>query len=167
MHSTFSKVTWHNFNLKRDDFFYHNNCHDITEILLKVAFNTIILHHNKYMSSTVNYVQHYVIKFISDLRHVSDFLRVLRFLSPIKPTATIYSWNIVESGGKHHKATKLNYIFRTNLDNIRYHSKFSKHWLQPVMYNQLALTSGYATITTNLCNFYFIKTCERNQHFII
>jgi hypothetical protein len=40
-------------------------------------------------------VQHYVIKFISDLRQVSGFLRVLRFPPPIKLTATIwlkYCW---------------------------------------------------------------------------
>jgi hypothetical protein len=40
-------------------------------------------------------VQHYVIKFVSDLRQVSGFLRVLRFLSPIKLTAMIqlkYCW---------------------------------------------------------------------------
>jgi hypothetical protein len=34
-------------------------------------------------------IQHYVIKFISDLRQVPDFLRVLRFPSPIKLIATI------------------------------------------------------------------------------
>jgi len=34
-------------------------------------------------------VQHYVIKFVSDLRQVSGFLRVLRFPPPIKQTATI------------------------------------------------------------------------------
>jgi hypothetical protein len=32
---------------------------------------------------------HYVIKFVSDLRQVGGFLRVLRFPPPIKPTATI------------------------------------------------------------------------------
>jgi hypothetical protein len=32
---------------------------------------------------------HYVIKFVSDLRQVSGFLRVLRFPPPIKLTATI------------------------------------------------------------------------------
>jgi hypothetical protein len=31
--------------------------------------------------------EHYVIKFDSDLRHVCDFLRVLRFPSPIKLTS--------------------------------------------------------------------------------
>jgi hypothetical protein len=34
-------------------------------------------------------VQHYVIKFVSDLRQVGGFLRVLRFPPPIKLTATI------------------------------------------------------------------------------
>ena len=34
-------------------------------------------------------VQHYVIKFVSDLQQVYGFLRVLRFTPPIKLTATI------------------------------------------------------------------------------
>ena len=34
-------------------------------------------------------VQHFVIKFVSDLRQVGGFLRVLRFSPPIKMTATI------------------------------------------------------------------------------
>ena len=34
-------------------------------------------------------VQHYMIKFVSDLRQVGGFLRVLRFPPPIKLTATI------------------------------------------------------------------------------
>jgi hypothetical protein len=33
--------------------------------------------------------QHYVVKFVSDLRQVSGFLQVLRFPPPIKLTATI------------------------------------------------------------------------------
>ena len=42
-------------------------------------------------------VQHYVIKFISDLQRDGGFLRVLRFPPPIKLTATIqlkycYKW---------------------------------------------------------------------------
>jgi hypothetical protein len=32
-------------------------------------------------------VQHYVIKFVSDLRHIGGFIRVLRFPPPIKLTA--------------------------------------------------------------------------------
>jgi len=34
-------------------------------------------------------VQHHVIKFVSDLRQVVGFLRILRFPPPIKLTATI------------------------------------------------------------------------------
>ena len=41
-------------------------------------------------------IQHYEIKFVSDLQQVGGFLRVLR-----------YNWNIVESGIKHHKPKKL------------------------------------------------------------
>ena len=36
-------------------------------------------------------IQHYVIHFVSDLRKVGGFLRVLQFLPPIKLTATIYN----------------------------------------------------------------------------
>jgi len=35
-------------------------------------------------------IQHYVIKFVSDLRQASGFLRVFRFSPPIKLTTTIY-----------------------------------------------------------------------------
>jgi len=35
-------------------------------------------------------IEHYVIKFVSNLRQVCCFLRVLRFPPPIKLTATIY-----------------------------------------------------------------------------
>ena len=42
-------------------------------------------------------IQLYVIKFVSDLRQVGGFLRVLWFPPPR------YNWNIVESGPKHHK----------------------------------------------------------------
>ena len=34
-------------------------------------------------------IQHYVIKFVSDLRQVAGFFRTLRFPPPIKLTATI------------------------------------------------------------------------------
>jgi len=40
-------------------------------------------------------IKHYVTKFVSDLRQVGSFLRVLRFPPPIKLTATIqlkYCW---------------------------------------------------------------------------
>jgi len=38
-------------------------------------------------------IQHYVMKFVSDLRQVGGFLEVLRFLPPIKLSATIRSTN--------------------------------------------------------------------------
>jgi hypothetical protein len=47
-------------------------------------------------------VQHYVIKFVSDLRQVGGFLWVLRFPSPINWPPR-YNWNVVESG---HQANK-------------------------------------------------------------
>jgi hypothetical protein len=37
----------------------------------------------------VYFIQHYVIKFVSDLRQVGGFLQLLLFPSPIKLTATI------------------------------------------------------------------------------
>ena len=40
-------------------------------------------------NSNLDQVQHYVIKFVSDLRQVSGFLRVLQFPPPIKLTSTI------------------------------------------------------------------------------
>jgi hypothetical protein len=43
-------------------------------------------------------IQHYVIKFVSELRQAGGVLQVLRFSPPIE-----YNWNIVESGVKHHK----------------------------------------------------------------
>ena len=47
--------------------------------------------------------QHYVTKFVSGLRQVDGFLRVLWFPPPIKQPQ--YELNIVESGVKHHKTT--------------------------------------------------------------
>ena len=54
-------------------------------------------------------LQHYVIKFVSDLRQVGGFLRVLRF-----PT----SINKNESGVKHHQTNKLSncYTVKAVLD---------------------------------------------------
>jgi hypothetical protein len=51
-------------------------------------------------------IQHYVIKFVSDLRQVGGFLRLLRFPPPIKLTPQ-YNWSIVESDVKHHQPNPL------------------------------------------------------------
>ena len=50
-------------------------------------------------------VQHYVITFVSDLRHVGG---LLRFPPPMKLTPR-YNWNIVESGVKYHKSNNKHY----------------------------------------------------------
>jgi len=57
-------------------------------------------------------IQHYVIKFVSDMRQIGGFLRVLPFSPPIKLTATIYrgNWNIVESGVKYHNPKPSNIL---------------------------------------------------------
>jgi hypothetical protein len=42
-------------------------------------------------------IQHYVIKFVSDLRHACGFLQVFYFSPPIKLTATIYTEKLFAS----------------------------------------------------------------------
>ena len=54
---------------------------------------------SKSIHGEVYSMQHYVIKFVSDLRQVGGYLRVLRF--PPR-----YNLNIVESGAKHHKPNR-------------------------------------------------------------
>jgi hypothetical protein len=52
----------------------------------------ISAHHHwccEFESRSVRGVQCYVMKFVSDLRQVNGFLRVLRFPPPMKLTATI------------------------------------------------------------------------------
>jgi hypothetical protein len=53
-------------------------------------------------------VQHYVIKFVSDLPQVGGFIRVLQFPPPIKLTATII---LLKSGVKHHQTNKQKTMF--------------------------------------------------------
>ena len=56
-------------------------------------------------------IQHYVIKFVSDLLQVAGFLQVLRFLPLTKQTdhhdITENTWNIVGSGIKHYNPKSL------------------------------------------------------------
>jgi len=90
------------------------DCHEVTEILLKMALSTInqptrkvkqpiirwIMEDDKHLRNMHTFgicvhlscqktIPHYVIQFVSDLRQVSGFLRVLRFPPPIKLTSTI------------------------------------------------------------------------------
>ena len=53
-----------------------------------VSITTKVLNTNP-AHGEVYSIQHYVIKFVSDLRHFGRFLRVLWFPPPIKLTATI------------------------------------------------------------------------------
>jgi hypothetical protein len=53
-------------------------------------------------------IQHYMIKFVSNLQQVGGFLWVLRFPPP-KNWPPRYNWNIVESGVKYHKPTHFYY----------------------------------------------------------
>ena len=52
-------------------------------------------------------IQHYVIKFVRDLRQVGGFLWVLLFFPPIKLIPPEYNWYIVESGVKHNNPNSL------------------------------------------------------------
>jgi len=47
------------------------------------------MYHKKYSKNKLYMIQHYVIKFVSDLRQVGGFFRVLRFPPLIKLITTI------------------------------------------------------------------------------
>ena len=57
----------------------------MAERVMKVALDTI----KQTVNGEVYSIQHFVMKFVSDLRLVGGFLRVLRFPPPITLTATI------------------------------------------------------------------------------
>ena len=57
----------------------------MAEIVMKVALDTI----KQTVNGEVYSIQHFVMKFVSDLRQVGSFLRVLRFSPAIKLTSTI------------------------------------------------------------------------------
>ena len=87
----------------------------ITEWLIYNKYDqTILSLHEALLNYSYkgNHVQHYVIKFVSDLRHVGGFVRVLRLFPPIKLTD-----NIVKSGEKHKKHHKTNLTQRFLLKN--------------------------------------------------
>ena len=54
------------------------NRHDMAEIVMKVALDTI----KQTVNGEVYSIQNFVMKFVSDLRQVGGFLRVLRFPPP-------------------------------------------------------------------------------------
>jgi hypothetical protein len=61
---------------------------DLQLCVQSVCITTKVMSSNP-VHGEVYSIQHYVIKFVSDLRQVSGFLRVLRFPPPIKLTVTI------------------------------------------------------------------------------
>ena len=73
-------------------------------------------------------IQHYVIKFVSDLRQVRGFLRVLRFLHQFKWSPR-YNWNIAESSAKHNNLTPFWIHWETNEDNINLHTSWYSFWI--------------------------------------
>ena len=56
--------------------------------LVPIAITTEVMSLNP-ADGKVYSIQHYVIKFVSDLRQVNCFLQVLQFLPPLKLTSTI------------------------------------------------------------------------------
>ena len=72
----------------------------ITEWLIYNKYDQTILSLHEALLNKGYYIQHYVIKFVSDLRHVGGFVRVLRLFPPIKLTD-----NTVKSDEKHKKNT--------------------------------------------------------------
>ena len=63
-------------------------CLDLQLHVQSVSITTTVVSSNP-VHGEVYSIQHFVIKLVSDLRHVGGFLRVLRFPPPIKLTAMI------------------------------------------------------------------------------
>ena len=61
---------------------------DLQLPMQSVPITTNVVNSNP-VHEEVYLIQHYVIKFVSDLRQVGVFLRVIRFPPPIKLTVTI------------------------------------------------------------------------------
>jgi len=69
---------------------YPTNKSDFTVgVFTTIYAITTKLVRSNHVHSEIYSIQHYVIKFVSDLRQVSGFLRVIRFSSPIKLTTSI------------------------------------------------------------------------------
>jgi len=63
--------------------------HDRMVVDLQLPLQSVHITTNVVSSNPTQAIQHYVMKFVSDLRQVSCFLLVLWFPPPIKLTATI------------------------------------------------------------------------------
>jgi len=76
---------------RHDNFMLNYNGRDRMVVGFTTTYAISAYHHwcCEFESRSWRGVQYYVIKFVSDLRQVSGFLRVLRFPPPIKLTTTI------------------------------------------------------------------------------
>jgi len=77
----------------------------------------------------------YVIKFVSDLRQVCSFIRVLRF-PPQKKWLQRNNWNIVESGITHHKLNSVTLVSQLSNFWILFWYSYSKNsqWEHCIQY---------------------------------
>jgi hypothetical protein len=66
-----------------------------------MPINTKVVNSNPVVGEVYSIQQHYVIKFVSDLRHVDGFVWVLGFHPPTKLTDDIAEI-LLKSGIKHH-----------------------------------------------------------------
>ena len=61
----------------------------LTESIVEAPMQSLPITTNVASSNPTQVIRHYVIKFVSYLRQVDSFLRVLRFTPPINLTGTI------------------------------------------------------------------------------
>jgi hypothetical protein len=77
-------------------------------------------------------MQPYVIKFVSDLRQVGGFLLVVRFPLPLNWPPR-YTWNIVESGVKHHNPNPYPIFYNDVLQTLWIQTRGKKNiYLWPI-----------------------------------
>ena len=76
---------------KNSKYFRGRHDRDRMVVGIKTTYAISAYHHLccEFESRSKRGVQHYVIKFVSDLRQVGDFLRAFQFSPPMKLTATI------------------------------------------------------------------------------
>ena len=68
--------------------YIQGNCEKICQPKQNIILNENVLSGKRKLSTLFNSIQHYVVKFVSDLWQVGSFSRVLRFHPPLKRTAT-------------------------------------------------------------------------------
>ena len=121
----------------------HCDSHSLLYLISKTTYAISAYHHwcCGFDSRSGRGVHYYVIKYVSVLREVGGFFRVLQFPSPKKKKwPPRYNWNIVESGVKPHKT-------KPNLDGILNLTAYSiQHYVIKFASNlrQVGGFSGYS-----------------------